>query len=84
MADKVITLTQLRRQFSKIVDRVAEGESFTNTRRGVPCVRLTPVRAVNNLAGSVTYDGASLSVDEIRDASSKGMLKRNTNKSSDP
>lgn len=84
MADTVITLTQLRRQFSKIVDRAAAGECFTITRRGVPCVRLTPVRTVDDLVGSVPYDEASLSVDEMNDAIAKGVLERNTIKSSDP
>ena len=83
MADTVITLTQLRRQFSKIVDRVAAGECFTVTRRGVPSVRLRPVRSANNLAGSVPYDGAPPSVDEMRDAIAKGVLERSRIKASD-
>ena len=84
MADTVITLTQLRRQFSKVVDRAAAGECFTITRRGVPCVRLTPVRTGNDLDESAPYDGASASTDGMNDAIAKGVLERNKIKSSDP
>lgn len=41
---QTITMTELRRHFHKIMNRVAAGQEFIVTMRGNPTVRIVPYR----------------------------------------
>ena len=41
--DVLVTMTDLRRQFHRVIRQVEHGTSFTVLRRGTPVARLVPV-----------------------------------------
>jgi prevent-host-death family protein len=40
---RTVTITEAKTHLSRLVDRVADGESFVITKRGIPVVKVSPL-----------------------------------------
>ena len=66
--DTFVSLKQLREQFPKYIDQVAEGHSFTVLKRSKPIFKLTPIQETGEwetIADFTAIDPAGVSAEDV-------------------